>query len=235
MSSVTDLFDRDGWWDPECRAFASLRAVSEFRHRLLLAWLGDLRGRVVVDLGCGGGLLALPLAEQGAQVIGVDLAPAALRNAQRIADERGVALYVAGASLLQSPLRSGCADVVLLADVIEHVDDPARAVAEAARLLRPGGRLFVNTISRTVRSRLLAITLAEGLGYVPRGTHQWRMFVRPEELERMAVAAGLRQVQRIGEAPRLWATLRRGAIALRESRSCAVGYAALFSRPEGQS
>ncbi|MCB9878593.1 MAG: 3-demethylubiquinone-9 3-O-methyltransferase [Planctomycetes bacterium] len=231
MSDPAALFDRGGWWDPDCKEFASLRAVSEFRRQLLLRWLGDVVGRVIVDLGCGGGLLALPLAERGAQVIGLDLASGALRDAQRTADERGVALYVAGASLLRSPLRSGCADVVLLADVVEHLDEPAAAVAEAARLLRPGGSLFVNTISRTVRSRLLAITLAEGLGYVPRGTHSWRMFVRPDELERMAAAAGLRRTRQTGETPRLLATVRRGAIELRESRSCAVGYAALFERP----
>jgi 2-polyprenyl-6-hydroxyphenyl methylase/3-demethylubiquinone-9 3-methyltransferase len=119
---------------------------------------------------------------------------------------------------------------VLLADVVEHVDAPAHAVAGAARLLRPGGRLFVNTIARTRRSRWLAIALAEGLGYVPRGTHQHERFVQPAELGAMAAAAGLREVARCGEAPRLWATVRTGAVQLRASASMAVGYAMLFAK-----
>jgi len=77
------LFDRDGWWHPSCRAFASLRSVSAFRLALLHEWCGrDWRGRVVVDLGCGGGLLAVPLARAGARVLGVDLAVRALRSAR---------------------------------------------------------------------------------------------------------------------------------------------------------
>src|SRR5688572_20711461 len=81
--SMTDmLFDRDGWWDPRCRAFASLRSVSQFRLGLLRRWLGtEWHGRTVVDLGCGGGLLALPLGQAGARVVGVDLARRALVEA----------------------------------------------------------------------------------------------------------------------------------------------------------
>lgn len=78
-TAAEPLFDRAGWWEPRDRAFASLRAVSAFRLDLLRQWLGDdWRGRVVVDLGCGGGLLAIPLAARGARVVGVDLAAAAL-------------------------------------------------------------------------------------------------------------------------------------------------------------
>ncbi|MBL9078709.1 MAG: 3-demethylubiquinone-9 3-O-methyltransferase [Planctomycetes bacterium] len=223
-----DLFDREGWWDPACRAFASLRAVTTFRLQLLQRWLpGDWRGRVVVDLGCGGGLLAVPLARAGATVLGVDLARRALREG-RACGAPGF-LPLAG-DLLRSPIGAGRADVVLLADVVEHVPEPALAVREAARLLRQGGRLFVNTIDRTARSRLLAITLAEGLGYVPRGTHDWRRFVRPQELDAMANAAGLRRLARAGEAPRLWRTLRSRTVTLRESRWITAGYAALYER-----
>lgn len=175
------LFDRAGWWDPQCRAFGSLRSVSEFRLRLLADWLpGNWTGRVVVDLGCGGGLLGVPLAQRGARVIGVDLA--------------------------------------------------RQALAAAARLLRVGGHLFVNTIDRTLRSRVLAVTLGEGLGFIPRGTHQHAKFVRPAELDEFAASTGLRRVQRAGEGLALWATLRSGAVALRPSTSLAVAYAALYRR-----
>jgi len=222
------LYDHDGWWDPGCRGFASLRSISTFRLDLLRRWLpGPWRDRTVVDLGCGGGLLAVPLAADGARVVGVDLARRALLAGAR----RGERLFQpVGGDILQPPVADACADLVLLADVLEHVDDPRTVVAAAAALVRPGGHLFINTIHRTARARLLAITLAEGLGFVPRGTHLWRRFVAPAELERFAGAAGLQLVRQVGEVPRLFATLRRGAIALRESDSLAVAYGALYRR-----
>lgn len=224
---ANELFDRDDWWDRSSRAFASLHAVSAFRLELLATWFpGGLAGRTVVDLGCGGGLLGVPLARAGARVLGVDRAGAALRAALR----QDSGMQPLQADLTELPLADGSADVVLLADVLEHVERPRELVAAAAQLLAPGGALFVNTISRTWQSRLFAITLGEGLGYVPRGTHEWRLFVRPEELDAMAAAAGCVRVQRCGEAPRLLATVRTGAVQLRPSRSLAVGYAALFQK-----
>lgn len=226
--SAEPLFDRTGWWDADCREFASLRSITTFRLGLLRQWLPeDLVGRRIVDLGCGGGLLAVPLAERGAVVLGIDLAATALRAARA----RGVAGFRAVVGDLGAvPVAPGTADVVLLADVLEHVPAPERVVEQAADLLKPGGLLFVNTIARTVRSRLFAIALGEGLGYVPRGTHRWADFVTPEELDAAARAAGLALERRTGEAPRLLATLRSGAIQLRETRSLAVGYAALYRR-----
>lgn len=219
-------FDRAGWWDPACRAFRSLRSVSNFRLDLLRRWLpGSWRGRCVVDLGCGGGLLGVPLAAAGATVVGVDLARTALQAASQ-RRQQGF-LPVAG-DLGTAPIADHSADVVLLADVLEHVADPAAVVGEAARLLRPGGFLFVNTIHRTLRSRLFAITLGEGLGFIPRGTHRWRQFVTPTELDASAQCASLRLVRRTGERPLLGATLRQGAVVLGEARSLAVGYAALY-------
>ncbi len=222
------LFDRDGWWHPGCRAFASLRSVSAFRLRLLAQWLpGSWRGRTVVDLGCGGGLLAIPLARDGATVVGVDAAPRALRSARR---ELGAGWLAVVGDLHAIPVKPVSADLVLLADVLEHVEQPAAVVRAAAALLRPGGRLFVNTIARTPRSHWLAIRLAEGLGYVPRGTHRFELFIDPDELEGMATAAGLRRIAATGEAPRLLATLWQRAIVLKSSKSLAVGYAMLFAK-----
>jgi 2-polyprenyl-6-hydroxyphenyl methylase / 3-demethylubiquinone-9 3-methyltransferase len=226
-ATAAPLFDRGGWWDPACRAFASLRAVTEYRLQLLRQWLPELARMRTVDLGCGGGLLAVPLAQAGASVLGVDTARQALRSAQ---ERRAARLLPIAADLHTVPIRSQCADLVLLADVLEHIAAPDLAVAEAARLLRPGGHLFVNTINRTLRSRLFAIWLGEGLGYVPRGTHEWAMFVRPADLDAMAAAAGLRRVRQEGEQPRWWATLRSGAVQLRRGRSLAVGYAALYQK-----
>jgi len=221
------LFDRTDWWDLECREFASLRSVSAFRLDLLRRWLpGEWGNRTVVDLGCGGGFLAVPLARAGARVLGVDTARRALLAG--MGRERTF-LPVAG-DLLTAPFADGSADVVLLADVLEHVVEPRLAIREAARLLRPGGHLFVNTIHRTWRSRVLAITLGEGLGFIPRGTHRWSMFVTPDELDVMTADSGLQRRARTGEAPVLWRTAISRTVVLRESPSLAVGYAALFQR-----
>ena len=221
-------FDRGGWWDDTCREFASLRSVSAFRLELLGRWLpGALAGRTVVDLGCGGGLLAVPLAAAGSRVLGVDIARGALRAGRDRASRSW--LPVAG-DLCRAPFADACADVVMLADVVEHVADPAAAIREASRLSRTGGHLFVNTINRTLRSRLLAITLGEGLGLIPAGTHRWSSFVRPDELDAMAGAAGFELVARIGEMPRFVRSAAARAVVLRESRSLAVGYAALYRR-----
>tara|TARA_R110002072_G_scaffold4174_1_gene29374 strand:+ start:77920 stop:78636 length:717 start_codon:yes stop_codon:yes gene_type:complete len=233
VAAADALFDRDGWWDPACREFESLRRVSAFRLQLIEQWLGDSwDGRVVVDLGCGGGLLAVPLARSGAQVLGLDIASKALRSAQVAANREPTSAHFLAviAKMQASPVRDQQVDVVLLADVLEHVEDPRAAIAEAARMLRPGGHLFVNTIDRSMRSRLLAIWLGEGLGFIPKGTHEWRMFIRPAELKAMALAAGLQQVQLTGESPKLLATVRQRAVVLRETRSTAVGYAALFTK-----
>jgi 2-polyprenyl-6-hydroxyphenyl methylase/3-demethylubiquinone-9 3-methyltransferase len=228
-----EIYDRHGaeWWDPASRVFASLRRVSEFRLAVLRGWIGaELRGARVVDLGCGGGLLSEPLAEDGARVVGVDRSVPSLRCAA--GGVRGAGRYVCG-DVTRVPLHSARADLVLLADVLEHVADPAAAIAEAARVLRVGGALYVNTISRTLRARFLVVHLAETVGLIPRGTHDATLFLRPERLEALAAAAGLRRVELVGEAPDLRATLRERAIALRPTRSVAVGYSALFRKDPG--
>src|SRR5262249_10368653 len=168
--------------------------------------------RTVVDLGCGGGLMGVPLAENGVRVLGVDRSAPALREAAARKAPR--ALFVC-ADLQRLPLRDGCADLALLCDVLGHVDDVGATVAAAARLLRPGGGLFVHTINRTLRARLLAVVLGEGLGLIPRGTHDPRRFVRPQELEALARVHGLAAERWYGERPRLLATLRTRTVQLR--------------------
>jgi len=230
-AAPADLFARPGWWDPGVRAYASLRAVTRLRLELLrdwlLSWPAGALPRTIVDLGCGGGLMGVPLAEGGARVLGVDRSAPALGEAAARGAPR--ALFVC-ADLQRLPLRDGCADLALLCDVLEHVDDVGAAVAAAARVLRPGGGLFVHTINRTLRARLLAVVLGEGLGLIPRGTHDPRRFVRPQELEALARGHGLAAERWYGERPRLLATLRTRTVQLRRGPSRAVGYAAGFRR-----
>lgn len=225
-----DLYERHAgdWWDDRSDAFRSLHGVNRFRAKLVEEWFGErIPGARVVDLGCGGGLLSRPMLERGASVVGVDLSHGSLRAARAKLDGRS--LFVRGDATC-TPLRDGCADLVLLADVLEHVPDPALPLHEAARLLRPGGLVYVNTINSGLRARLLAVTLAEGLGLVPRGTHDPACFIAPEDLERMAAAAGLRILKLQGERPALLRTIRRWTVELEKSPSSAVTYSALFEK-----
>lgn len=200
-----------------------------YRLAQIEAWCGEgLRDGTVVDLGAGGGLLAEPLARVAARVIGVDRSVASLVVA-RAHDRRGDLLYLRG-DVLRTPLGDGCADVVVCADVVEHVPDVAGVIAEAARLLRAGGLLYVSTINRTRWATLLAVWVAEGLRLLPKGTHDPMLFVRPEELAQAGAAVGL-TIERVqGEAVRVLATLRGWAIRLRPATSVRVGYAALLRK-----
>jgi 2-polyprenyl-6-hydroxyphenyl methylase/3-demethylubiquinone-9 3-methyltransferase len=232
MRNDLGIYDRHagGWWAGDDRTFRSLRAVSEFR----LAWLLrhvplPVPGARIADLGCGGGLLAVPLAARGARLLGLDLSVPSLREARARAGPGSLFLR---ADVRRTPLADASTDLVLLADVLEHVPDWPRAVAEAARILRRGGALYVNTINRTRRARLLAVALAERLGFLPRGTHDPALFVRPDELRATAARYGLRCCTITGEVPRLFTTVRTGAIRLRTSRSLAVAYGALFVKEQ---
>lgn len=222
---ASELFDRDGWWDERCPEFASLRSVNETRLRILRRWMQDwfpgTSPRAVADFGCGGGFMSVPLAADGAKVVGLDLARSALSAARN----RGAAsaCFVC-AELAQPAVADGAFDLALLCDVLEHVEDPAAVVGAAARSLRPGGALFVNTINRTALASLLAVRVAEGIGLVPRGTHDARMFVRPAELDAAARSHGLVATHRCGERPRLLASLFGRRVRLVESSSMAVSY-----------
>lgn len=214
------------WWNESAPAFRSLHRVNEFRVALLDEWIGQrLHGKRALDLGCGGGLLSAYLAQRGARWIGVDVSNASLR----VGSERLGARF-ARADVLRLPVADETMDVVLAADVLEHVTSLDAALAEAARVLKPGGHLYVNTINRTLRARLLAVGVAEGLGLVPRGTHDARLFVRPDELRASASQHGLVIEALQGEAVDVLRTVSRWAIALRRSHDLSVGYSALLTK-----
>ncbi len=217
------------WWNPRSKTFRSLQSVNAFRLGLIDEWFGDrLPGATVVDLGCGGGLLAEPISRRGARVVGIDLSPRSVRTAAA-RPPHGPRSYVC-ADVAHAPIADAVADVVLMADVLEHVPDVDAALAEAARVLKPGGLLYVNTINRTRRAHLLAVTVAEGVGLVPRGTHDPALFLCPDDLQKRAAAHGFASRRIQGEVPALLATIRRWTVVLKPSRDLSVMYSVLFEK-----
>ena len=179
------------FWDPQGE-FRPLHLLNPVRTRFVSERV-PLAGLRVLDVGCGGGLLAESLAREGAQVTAIDLAPAMIEVARLHAAAAGLTIdyRLAGA---QELLRASPAafDVVTCMEMLEHVPEPAAMLGTLAQLLKPGGALFVSTLNRNLRSFLLAIVGAEYLmNLIPRGTHEYERLIRPAELARWARAAGL--------------------------------------------
>jgi len=191
LAKFSELAHR--WWDPDSE-FRPLHQINPLRLGWIEAVAGALRGRHVLDVGCGGGILAEAMARSGARVLGIDLADKPLKVAQLHALEQQVAgvsyRHVSAEALaLEMP---GQFDVVTCMEMLEHVPDPASVVAACAALVRPGGWVFFSTLNRNPKSFLLAIVGAEYvLRLLPRGTHQYRKFIRPRELGAWARAVGL--------------------------------------------
>ncbi len=180
------------WWDPTSE-FRPLHEINPLRLGHLERLAGGLAGKHVLDVGCGGGILAEAMAGRGAQVTGIDLADKPLKVAMLHGMESGgrvdYRLVSAEALAAESP---AAFDVVTCMEMLEHVPDPGSTVAACARLAKPGGWVFFSTINRNPKSFLLAIVGAEYvLRLLPRGTHEFARFIRPSELAAHCREAGL--------------------------------------------
>ena len=180
------------WWDLDGE-YAPLHQINPLR----LGWLQSIcpiKGQRVLDVGCGGGILADAMARQGAQVLGIDLAEKALKVAQMHALEAQTPQIeyrqISAESLAAAS--PGAFDVVTCMEMLEHVPDPASVVQACATLVRPGGWVLFSTINRNPKSFLFAVLGAEYvLGLVPRGTHEYARLIRPSELAGFCRSAGL--------------------------------------------
>jgi 2-polyprenyl-6-hydroxyphenyl methylase / 3-demethylubiquinone-9 3-methyltransferase len=195
----------DAWWD-ESGPFSALHEMNPVRvgyfHRVFTDRLGTPAGIRVLDVGCGGGLVSEALGRLGYQVRGVDLNVGAVAAATRHAQRSGVEVSYEVGSADRLPGADASVDAVVASDVLEHLHDLDACLAEMARVLRPGGVLAFDTINRTTRSYLVMIVAAEWLLRINRrGTHNWRMFIRPSELGALAAGRGLDLVAHTGLAP----------------------------------
>ena len=189
LSKFSDLAHR--WWDPESE-FRPLHHINPLR----LEWIDQqahLTGKKVVDVGCGGGILAEAMAGRGADVLGIDLAGKSLKVAQLHALESGAKVqYREISAEALAAEQAGQFDVVTCMEMLEHVPDPASVVRACASLVKPGGWVFFSTLNRNPKSFLFAIVGAEYvLKLLPRGTHEYARFIKPSELSQWAREAGL--------------------------------------------
>jgi 2-polyprenyl-6-hydroxyphenyl methylase/3-demethylubiquinone-9 3-methyltransferase len=239
-----EFYDELGalWHEGDGHAIALLRAETPVRLayvRGALTRAGVHRGARILDVGCGGGLLANPLAAAGYRVKGIDRSAPSLAAARIRVPEGADATYAVGDALaLAEP--AAWYDAVLLMDLLEHLDEPARAVTEAARALKPGGVLVFHTFNRTPEAWLLAV---KGIGFVtregPSNVHSLSMFIKPAELVEAGRQCGLERLDLTGIRPRLnraflSSLLRRRVhpdFAFTLTRSTRVGYVGCFAKP----
>jgi 2-polyprenyl-6-hydroxyphenyl methylase/3-demethylubiquinone-9 3-methyltransferase len=186
------------WWDPSSE-FKPLHAINPLR----LAWIQEhvsISGKKVLDVGCGGGILAESMAIAGAQAKGIDLSEKALKVADLHSLESGVQVqyeYISAEDLAKK--EAGQYDVVTCMEMLEHVPDPLSIIKSCAALVKPGGKVFFSTLNRNPKSYLFAIIGAEYLlRILPKGTHDYKKFIKPSELNEFIREAGLELNELIG-------------------------------------
>ncbi|HSS50109.1 MAG TPA: bifunctional 2-polyprenyl-6-hydroxyphenol methylase/3-demethylubiquinol 3-O-methyltransferase UbiG [Thermoanaerobaculia bacterium] len=248
MAVDNHLYDTmaSSWWDAG-GCLHILRGLNPARfgymQRVLVDELGiDPRGRKTLDVGCGGGILAEEFARLGCDVTGIDPSERSIEAARAHARQEGLAIdYRTGAGEAL-PFTDAAFDLVYCCDVLEHVNDVGRVIAEIARVLRPGGLFFYDTINRTFRSKLVMIKLFQEwnwTSFMPPNLHDWSLFIKPKELTAILNRNGLKNEGLTGLKPatnplqifRLLRARKRGEITyleaalrldLRESRDKSI-------------
>ena len=196
LQKFSDLAHR--WWDPNSE-FRPLHEINPLR----LDWIdriASLKGKKVLDVGCGGGILAEAMAARGANVTGIDLAekPLGVARLHLLESGRSVDYRQVSAEELATK-EAGTYDVVTCMEMLEHVPNPASTIASCAALVKPGGHVFFSTISRNPKAYLFAVIGAEYiLQLLPKGTHDYAKFIKPSELSRWAKSVGLEIDEIIG-------------------------------------
>lgn len=183
--------DSAGWWDID-GPFAPLHRMTPARMRYLKNVIGEIKNKTILDIGCGGGLISVPLSRLGGKVTGIDADKQAITVAKQHSKAEGLDInFIHGAAenLVEDEQKF---DVVMALEVIEHVDNPKLFVDLCSQLVKPNGIVIFSTLNRTWKSYALGIVAAERLlRWVPVGTHDWKKFIKPSELARIAQQSGL--------------------------------------------
>lgn len=196
LQQYSDLAET--WWD-DSGPFQDLVYLNPVRFSYFDQWVTDWRGLRVLDLGCGGGFVAEELARRGAKVVGIDPALPLLSVARKHAADSGLSIDYREGSGERIPAQDQEFDVVICVDVLEHVADLPLVLAEIGRVLKPDGTFLYDTINRTMFSFVWMIIALEWVsGRIPRGTHDWRKFIRPEELKVLLNAHGFTHLGQSG-------------------------------------
>jgi 2-polyprenyl-6-hydroxyphenyl methylase / 3-demethylubiquinone-9 3-methyltransferase len=226
----------DEWWDPQGK-FKPLHRFNPVRLGYIrehaIAHFGKdggsrrpLEGLRFLDIGCGGGLLSEPMARLGASLVGIDPAERNVRTAEAHARQTGIEIDYRLATAEELAAAGEKFDVVLNMEVVEHVDNVLLYMKSCAELVRPGGLMFVATINRTPRAWALAIVGAEYvLRWLPRGTHDFKKFLTPDEIEALIARNGLRVIDKTG------VVYNPLADEWRQSRDMGVNYMVLAEKP----
>lgn len=214
------------WWDTEGE-FKTLHDINPLRIEFILRY-ADITGKRIVDVGCGGGILTEGLAKHGADAIGIDLSEELIDIADLHGLESGVNAHyqkISAEALAEQHPESF--DHVTCMEMLEHVPDPGSIISACAKLVKPGGMVFFSTLNRKPKAYLLAIVAAEHLlQMLPKGTHDFKTFIRPSELSQSARAAGLELQGMVG--------IEYNPFSKRFSlgKDIDVNYIAAFNRPE---
>jgi 2-polyprenyl-6-hydroxyphenyl methylase/3-demethylubiquinone-9 3-methyltransferase len=180
------------WWDDSVRWVRTLKAMVPARFRAFDPVMGDWRGKQVLDLGCAGGFMTEALAARGAEPVGLDPSQGAIAAARAHAAGEGLAIRYETGVGEALPFEEARFDAVVCVDVLEHVVNLEEVIGEVARVLKPGGWFFFDTINRNPLAALVVVTAAERiLRLLPRGAHDPRKFIRPRELRRVLEKEGL--------------------------------------------
>ena len=197
IDKFSDIASR--WWDTEGE-FKPLHLINPIRLSYIQQQCNGVVGKKLLDVGCGGGLVAEGMARAGADVTGIDMAEASLQVARLHGLESGIKIdYQCIAAEKLAEQQPQQYDVVTCLEMLEHVPDPSSIVHACAKLVKPGGKLFFSTINRNVKSYLLGILAAESiLNWVPKGTHSYDRFIKPSELMAMCDENEIHTVDAIG-------------------------------------
>lgn len=210
MPADNEIYNQPGdiWWDERRPLHAIRTSLNPARMRYFASVFSarglDPGGKVIIDVGCGGGLMAEEVARLGASVIGVDPSAASIGTARAHAAGSGLSIDYRVGSGEHLPAGDGCADVVYCVDVLEHVADLDAVIGETARVLKPGGLYLFDTINRTRLSKLAAIKVCQdwtATAWLPRGLHDWDQFITPAELGDLLARHGMSQHDMTGMSP----------------------------------